>query len=323
MYVVGLDIGYSNVKIVYGDTTRRSSNMVMPAVSAPASYASFSMIGEEDRDPIVRVNGEQWVAGIQPSRIEGWSRVVHDNYTDTDGYYALFLSAMSATGVSYIDRVVTGLPVAHYTNFDSRAKLINQLTGTHVGVGGHKFEIGEVKIVPQPMGSFMSLVSTYEDSEVIEEGKVLVIDPGFFSVDWLVINRMRPHMSTSGTSMKAMSKLIERTAGYIEEQYGEGVSQISIETALRSGRDYIFHYGQRVSITEPIRRAASEESGQVLSKIKSSKREDNDAIDIVLLAGGGASLYKEAAEENYSRSRIILPDDPVMSNAQGFWFLGI
>lgn len=325
MYVVGLDIGYSNVKTVYGDAGGRPKSAVIPAGAAPAQYTSETMISKED-DPtksMVTVNGKQWVAGVPLNQIEGWVRDVHDSYPATDTYYALFLSAISSLGRGNIDHLVTGLPVFHYRDEEMQESLVNRLKGDHVGLDGKSFHIEEVSVVPQPVGAYMDLASTFDDQELIEEGRILVIDPGYFSVDWITMEGMQARMSSSGTSLKAMSKLIESAVKMIEENHGSGVSVLTIENALRAGKSRILHYGNRVDITQYLEKAAMENAGFALTALKSSTRENTSAVDIVLLTGGGANLYRSAAEEAFPRSRIITPDEPVTSNANGFWFLGI
>lgn len=37
--------------------------------------------------------------------------------------------------------------------------------------------------------------------------------------------------------------------------------------------------------------------------------------DVVLLAGGGAEAYQDAAKELFPKSRIVLPNESVASNA--------
>ncbi len=43
--------------------------------------------------------------------------------------------------------------------------------------------------------------------------------------------------------------------------------------------------------------------------------------DVVLLAGGGAEAYQDAAKELFPKSRIVLPNESVASNAGGLLVL--
>ncbi|MGL8447602.1 hypothetical protein NA471_23350, partial [Salmonella sp. NW547] len=56
--------------------------------------------------------------------------------------------------------------------------------------------------------------------------------------------------------------------------------------------------------------------------MRKSMREDGMDADVVLLAGGGAEAYQDAAKELFPKSRIVLPNESVASNARGFWFCG-
>lgn len=54
--------------------------------------------------------------------------------------------------------------------------------------------VKSVVVVPQPAGAYMDIVSSTKDEgllEVLREGKTVVIDPGFFSVDWVALEEGR------------------------------------------------------------------------------------------------------------------------------------
>lgn len=50
--------------------------------------------------------------------------------------------------------------------------------------------------------------------------------------------------------------------------------------------------------------------------MRKSMREDGMDADVVLLAGGGAEAYQDA-RELFPKSRIVLPEESVASNARG------
>ena len=325
MYVVGLDIGYSNLKVVYGEAGKSPEAHVMPAAAAPASHVSEMVLGAGSGadEEIVQVDGEPWVAGVPPRKIEGYVREIHHDYAMTDTYRALMLAGIGSTNAEKIDHLVTGLPVSHFRDEGKRQALKSMLRGTHTVSGGREVVVSDVSVIPQPVGSYMSIVSTFEDAELLEEGRVLVIDPGYFSVDWLTIEAMEARMASSGTSLKAMSKLLEQAAVILEREHGPGVTPEAIENALRVGKDRVFHFGSRIDITTALDQAAESNAKIALSALTSSMREDAASIDVVVLCGGGAKLYEKAAREVFERSRIIVPESPVLSNARGFFFFGL
>ncbi|MGX8249714.1 ParM/StbA family protein, partial [Escherichia coli] len=83
--------------------------------------------------------------------------------------------------------------------------------------------VKSVVVVPQPAGAYMDIVSSTKDEgllEVLREGKTVVIDPGFFSVDWVALEEGEVRYHSSGTSLKAMSVLLKTINLLIQEEHG-------------------------------------------------------------------------------------------------------
>ena len=69
-------------------------------------------------------------------------------------------------------------------------------------------------------------------------------------------------------------------------------------------------------------KASSTVSREALTSMRKTMREDGMNADVVLLAGGGASEYSDAAKELFPKSRTIETEASVLSNARGFWHCG-
>lgn len=107
MFVLGLDIAYSNFKAVYGDLFRpinEAHSVIKPAGAAPLSKLSRSLMGNNEM--IVDIDGVPWVACVEPTRIDRWKRELHDQYPKTDQYKALFKAALLMTDRTEIDILV-------------------------------------------------------------------------------------------------------------------------------------------------------------------------------------------------------------------------
>ncbi|PKE37679.1 hypothetical protein B4U24_32005, partial [Klebsiella pneumoniae] len=127
---------------------------------------------------------------------------------------------------------------------------------------------------------------------------------------------------SSGTSLKAMSVLLQETDRLIQEDHGGAPGIEKIEKAIRAGKAEIFLYGEKVSIKDYFKKASTKVAQNALIPMRKSMREDGMDADVVLLAGGGAEAYQDAAKELFPKSRIVLPNESVASNARGFWFCG-
>ncbi|MNJ75188.1 hypothetical protein D3C77_722380 [compost metagenome] len=49
---------------------------------------------------------------------------------------------------------------------------------------------------------------------------------------------------------------------------------------------------------------------------------EGEALDFILLGGGGARFYKDAAQYLFPKAKVIVADNNVTSNASGYWFHG-
>lgn len=326
MFVMGLDIGYSNLKLAYGEQGGQPSTRVLPAGAGPIELMPRQLTGQQDSSCIqVVVDGEKWAAGVEPGRLQGWDRELHGDYPSTAAYRALFYAGLLLSERDEVDVLVTGLPVHQYMDESSRLALVQRLAGSHDITPKRRVMVKKVVVVPQPAGAYMELVSTSQDQEllgIVGEGRTVVIDPGFFSVDWVALDQGEVRYHSSGTSLKAMSMLLEEANRLIQEDHGAAPGIEKIEQAIRGQKSDVLLLGQRVALSAYLEQAAGRVAPHALTPMRTSMREDGLDADVVLLAGGGAAAYREAAQEIFSRSRVVMPEDSVTANARGFWFCG-
>ena len=113
------------------------------------------------------------------------------------------------SGRDKVNVLVTGLPVSQWLDASKQEALAKKLTGWHRATPRHEVEVSTVWVVPQPIGGYLDLLWSGQGGPVLEEGRVLVIDPGFFSVDWVLIEEGDIRSPSSGTSLEAMSVLLD------------------------------------------------------------------------------------------------------------------
>ena len=121
MNVLGIDIGYSNLKLAFGKAGHNPQVLLRPAGAAPADRLGEKISGKAEDDFLrVTVNGNPFVAGLSPDRAELWSRELHEDYPSTESYRALFHAGLLLSELDQVDVLVTGLPVNQYLNPDLR-----------------------------------------------------------------------------------------------------------------------------------------------------------------------------------------------------------
>lgn len=233
--VVGLDIGYSNIKISYGDnsTQKEPTNLLLPAGVTTKDGYGESLIRDTDRPIEVEVDGESHMACVPHSHPPVF-RVLHENYPCTVEYRALFAAAPIKTGFTHINTLVTGLPSYQAIQLDLKEELRSQLTGNHI-INGTKITIDRVKVLAQPVGEFTNYGWHNPGlREMLTEAKTLELDPGFFSLDWALIHNCS--LVKSSSSKKAMSFLLDLTREVFEETYGRKVEWAVSRTPFATAR---------------------------------------------------------------------------------------
>lgn len=154
MNIVGLDIGYSNLKVAFGNADAPTT-ILRPAGAAPADRFGTRLDGKLQEDFLyVVVNGKEYIAGVSPDRAQMWNRSLHEEYSSSESYKALFKAGLLLTGMKRIDMLVTGLPVSQYLEESKKKALENLMRGTHVINPGLSVEVRNVKVVTSQSVAF-------------------------------------------------------------------------------------------------------------------------------------------------------------------------
>lgn len=319
---LGLDIGYSNVIGAFGSGGGDFETIVRPSQAAPLS----SVPGDSSLragEVLVDVDGELWIAFAAPGRVQE-GRELHEHYTKSAAYKALFKAALlhAAGDDDVVDRLVTGLPVSQSRDEDYVKGVVEMMTGIHKVTTKRTIEVRSVTVVAQPIGTLTDIYCSSEHAEVVEESVSLILDPGFFSVDWVLFDHKELISKSSSSSVKAMSVLLEACNADIAKHHGGNPGIEKIEHALQSGRRDIRLFGRTVDLTDHLRRAAEQVIPSVFTEIKQTLRfHKGRAIDCVILGGGGADIYEQFAKMEFPESLVIKPTDSVKSNAIGFYHI--
>lgn len=323
--ILGLDIGYSNLKICHGDAsqTDQPQAILRPSGAAPSDRFGGRFDGKAQEDFLrVLVGEEEFVAGVSPDRAEMWARSLHHDYPTTPSYQALFKAALLLAGEPQIDVLVTGLPVSQFYDQGRRAELVRRMEGVHQITPKIQVAVKQVRVIAQPVGGLLDFMAQTEDPVGMEEARILVIDPGFFSVDWVVCSQSELLRQSSGTSTKASSVVLEEAARLMASDYGTQLNTEILENAIRRGRETVMVFGQNVNIAEYVQKANCTVAPIVVETIKKALRDQSKEPDVVVMVGGGSVFFTEAVKAVFSRQRVMELKDPVFSNARGFWYMG-
>lgn len=324
-FVVGIDIGYSNLNICMGNQGEAAVTKILPACAVPLEKVTQMLTGKLSDDFFqVIVDGEPWAGGVEPARLNYPMRQLHEDYPKTKQYKALFYTALALCDRPVIDTLITGLPVVHFNDQERVAHLNSLLAGKHQIAPKVEVEVKKVVVVPQPVGGYMDMFMELDENlqEVVSKGRSIVIDPGFYSVDWVTFSRGEMSMEQSGSSTEATSVLLEKATKFIQADYARKIPVEEIETAIRLKEKEIPLCGSLKGFEPYIDMAMRTVPEEALLPLKNSLRGGSGIVGYVFMVGGGANFYKEAAQAIFPDAKVITSSDPVMANAKGFWFLG-
>ena len=328
-FLVALDVGYSNLKLLAGERGTTPTITLLPAGAGPATAMPLhpqNTSGQPvpgcgtsvSQDGLaVEVDGAAWAAGVEPSRLQNWERELHPDYPATAGYRALVHAALLAAGGARIDTLVTGLPVSQWLDPAQREALQARLTGPHTVTPARSVEVLDVRVLPQPAGAYLDFCATEPDA--VSQARVLVVDAGFFSVDWVMFDEGAMRAANSGTSTAAMSLVLEGAADLIRRDHGSRIARDLLERAVRTGTAAMPLFGRPVELAPYLAEAAKQTAPVAVTAIRQTLRGEQREVDLVLLAGGGAATYAEATRAVFPRARVVVPDQPVLANVRGFW----
>jgi plasmid segregation protein ParM len=153
--------------------------------------------------------------------------------------------------------------------------------------------------------------------------RVLVIDAGYFSIDWAVITNGRDIRSTIGSSAWALNY----ACGFVREAVLRGyrimLDDDEIERVLWSGQSIIRLQDHLVDLAPYLTSALDRVIDAALIEIRAMWcRLEEGEPELLALAGGGAKHFKDQIARAFPRVKLIVLEDPLVSNAVGLWHIG-
>ena len=322
MTVKAIDIGYGNVKYVTGRKGGEVQCAHFPSVAPPSSGRDFGAGVATKKDVVkVCVGDSLYIVGPDASLSlpggKSGRKLIRD-YPETDGYLALARGALAYAGDREIDLLVTGLPVNYHAAY--RDKLESKLAGEHAYPDGSSIVVKKAWAVPQPIGGFVHYAIQSGLFDELRETHCLVIDVGFFTVDWLVCRGLKVLDERSGSVAGGMSKILSRVAEEISAATGEAFADINrVDAALRQGGKLEW-YGRPYELKKFLPKCKPV-FDEVMEAIMESVGTLDD-IASVILVGGGTAHYLEPLRAICHRNPLLVPDEGIYANVRGFYEIG-
>lgn len=275
-----------------------------------------------------------------------FGRSLTRDFYESNIYHALMRGALAYMGELHIDTLVLGLPMNFYENKACIKKLQDAYTGV-VDLGhGRSVTIGQAIVHPQPFGGYISLghdlaginmaIKDYPESGLeplksvddLGQMNILIVDPGEFTLDWLLMNPGGQAQRVSSAAGDAgRHRVLRDVYELVVAKVGRklGLSFLTdIDVALRMNKP--LKVGGRTfpldgdDFKKVIERAVEDPVRQMLESL----READDRIDLIAVMGGSPAEVAAAIR----RARPYLPlycpayatgqEAPLFANVRGF-----
>lgn len=335
--VRAVDVGFGHVKYTEGRSARGgiitssfpSQSIAAPKDSGMASDALHKMdtfvIPLKDADADVRIMvGKDIGQVLQP---DTESTILDQSFCLSVGYAARLFGALNymyadlpaVDGYKTIDLLALGLPLNTLKQFHE--PLAAKFTGTFtINDRGHEVRIRKCVVYPQPLGSYATFVG---ERKITTSPEVLVVDPGFNTVDWFNCKGMKVNPNAYGAVERGVSHVIRSVVHELPDNVRKdgSIAAISrcVDDALTTGKpfklrgktydlDKYMHVGHSI-----IKEAAI----AVKNSIKGGVQ-----IEYIVMTGGGANLFMPAIQERFPDHEVVALDNPAFGNVCGFQALG-
>jgi len=302
--MIGIDVGYGDVKAVYMDGGELKYFKLPTAVAyAPMNTIDIAEISEERYS----FQGREYIVG-ESARFGAFSTRSFDflkKYTPLFIHHTLKVLRYEP---SY---VATGLPLGLFNRKDEMTKEL-----TTAQVDGNTIK-AEFSMFPQAVGILL-------DYRMDDAGKVkadtakngIVLDIGFNTIDVLCFEKGTAIRSDAKTLDKfGISKIVLELVELINREHGIQLSDQEAKDVFLAGQMNV--YGSRIDLTEAIRNITEMYFDEVMHNIRSLWDKRLQRADLLLLAGGGAVTIAKYVPSEYAKI-VKVPERSEFANARGY-----
>jgi plasmid segregation protein ParM len=277
----------------------------------------FLVTGSHKRNAVrLEISGQTFEVGPDAEDPLHNTAILSEDFSKTNEHKALLLGALYfMEPVSKIDLLVLGLPVRFLAK--KKAGLEKKFQGKHTLPDGRVVCVERVEVIAQPIGGYLSWKETLPSNT--SPSSTLVIDPGFYTFDFVVVKNGSAVASQCGSFPGGMSMLLQFVAKQIGKKFDiEYTNLRRIERGIISGNFSL--YGKKVDLRS-LMKPFQKETFHIIQKIV-NQLDDGRDIDAIVLVGGGAGMFSGAIRLLFPKHALIAQKDAIGANASGFWLYG-
>ncbi len=329
---IGADLGTSTLKISFN-----GKKILVPSIIGETNpgWQGGTLDKSLEKNLVVIDGQDQWYVG-ELARLQSEVKrgLVSEGQMKSAEETFIALRAVLSLAVENDGETVllaTGVPVA--TSLEVMKNLSRMLKGNveiHVkndATGQEKrltVNIEKVLVLPEPYGTYYKVLKDKGEEEAVD---TVIIDIGHGTTDILTMYQGRPMRTASGSLVEAVDTLTNRIAAKLTEQTNQIVRPYDLMETIKRQKETVLLGGQTYSIksvkdyyTKQISKVLIDEVMRLISTLP-----PDAFVEYYIICGGGAFLFGDALRDAILARKlvavpehVVIPDDPVMSNAQGF-----
>jgi len=329
---IGIDLGTSTIKVTCGDT-----KYLIPSIIGETNPGWGGATTDKTlENNMVLIDGlERWYVG-ELARLQSEIKRPLASEGQMKSAEETFIAIKAALGL-LIDKseedviIATGVPVA--TSQEIMKNLSKMLKGTleiHLENDATKkkrrltVNIEKTLVMPEPYGTYYKTLKDRGEESAVD---TVLIDIGHGSTDILTMYQGRPMRTASGSLIEAIDTLTSRMAKALQEKTGSIIRPFDLMTVLQKQRESVMVAGQTYSIKGLKEHYSKQISKVIVDEVMRliSTLPPDAFVEYYIICGGGAYTFgdviKDAIIEGKlvaSPENVLIPEDPVLSNAYGF-----
>ncbi len=327
MNIVGIDIGFGFTKATNG-----SKQAAFKSIYGEAQDIQFreQLLGSTDAaSPLhLSIDGQEYFIGELAER----QSTVRSFTLDQDQFITGFTRIMAVAALAQVAEpnstvhVVSGLPISFYRRHHE--ELAKQLKGQHK-IAVHNASgklvpstvtVADVRVIPQPVGSLVNLMlgnGGEVAGKAYAQGKIGIIDVGFRTCDFTIVDRTRYSERGSATTNGGMSQAYSAIANKLKDQTGINIELYRLHDAIQRGSIKV--RSKQINLEPLVEDAYKQLASAIAAESERMWADDWDIDSIVVTGGGGAVLLPYI--KPLLQGDVVLPGDgneTRFSNVQGY-----
>ena len=323
--VRSIDLGYGRTKFV--KAVAMDGNPITDAFPSIVARVQGSLGGgySMERNTIqVEYGGVTYEVGqdVLLATSAYSTRTTDMGFIKSDPYHVLMMGCLKKMALERIDLLVLGAPVVNY--LEAKVYLQRRYTGQIDIGGGRHVNIERVMALPQPLGGLVRYGQMNGIHEQMRDEVTMTIDPGYFTLDWMVSKGLNLVPGRSGSHPGGMAGIIRAMAHEVAKATGESnvenlFNMDKIDRAIYSGARFTI-YGKEFDLKQ-YAGVAQRVVAEGLEALSASVG-DASGIDNIILLGGAAPAYLSVLRRQFVKHEIHLLDAPAFANVLGFQAAG-